>query len=100
MQLIKDIKVTANDIKKSTIDLLPTFKDLGVAALKNMKSGYFMNVVVVFIVAILISAGYNYTLVNNLDRGKICLDLNLSIHAQDTQIQDYRRNNSFQDSTD
>ncbi len=66
MQLIKDIKVTANDIKKSTIDLLPTFKDLGVAALKNMKSGYFMNVVVVFIVAILISAGYNYTLVNNI----------------------------------
>jgi len=77
MQLIDDIKVSANDMKETTkerakdiknsaSELLPTFKDIGVAALRNMKSGYFINVVVVFIVAILISVGYNYTLVNNI----------------------------------
>ncbi len=66
MQLIEDIKVNAKGITANAKELFPVFKDINVAALQNMRSGYFMNVVVVFIVAILISAGYNYTLVDNI----------------------------------
>ena len=66
MQLIKDIKVNAKDIKSTAKELFPISKDVKMAAFQNMRSAYFMNVVVVFIVAILISAGYNYTLIDNI----------------------------------
>ena len=41
--------------------------DIQKSALKRLKSHYFLNVVIVFVMSIITTGGYNYTMINNID---------------------------------